>query len=113
MSHKQISIEDFARVDLRVGVIKDVEKIAGTKKLLRIVVDLGELGERQIIAGIGDVYTPESLMGRRIIVVANLKPKVIRGYISQGMLLAAGCEKGEKPRILTVDGDVRPGAKVC
>jgi len=108
---EQITIEDFSKIDLRVGLVKHAERIPGTK-LIRLIVDLGKLGERQIIAGIGDVYTPESLVNRRLIVVANLKPKVIRGYVSQGMILAAGCPKG-KPRVLTVDNEPEPGTKVC
>ena len=108
-----ITIEEFSKIDLRVGVVKEAEKIPGTRKLLRLIVDLGELGKRQLIAGLGDVYSPEELLGKRIVVVANLKPKVIRGYLSEGMLLAAGCGKGETPRILTVDGEVKPGSKVC
>jgi len=108
---EQITIEEFSKIDLRVGVVKSAERIPGTK-LLRLIIDLGELGERQIIAGIGDVYSPESLVNRRLIVVANLKPKIIRGYVSQGMILAVDCSKG-KPRVLTVDDEPGPGAKVC
>lgn len=108
----EITIDDFSRVDLRVGVIKSASRIEGTG-LLRLIVDLGSMGERQIIAGIGKWYDPEKLIGSRVIVVANLKPKTIRGYISEGMILAAGCEKNEKPYILTVDGDPQPGSKVC
>ncbi|RLG74914.1 MAG: methionine--tRNA ligase subunit beta [Thermoprotei archaeon] len=113
MQENYITIEDFSKIDLRVGVVKEVEKIPDTRKLLRLIVDLGELGERQLVAGLGDVYSPEDLLGKRIVVVVNLKPKAFRGYLSQGMLLAAGCGKGEVPRILTVDGDVKPGSKVC
>lgn len=106
----EITINEFMRVDLRVGLVKRAEAITGTK-LIRLLVDLGELGERQIIAGIGEYYRPEDLVGRRIIVVANLKPKKIRGYISQGMLLAAE-DKSGRPYILTVDGEPEPGTRV-
>ncbi len=107
-----ISIQDFSRVDLRVGLVKKAERIRGSKKLIRLIVDLG--GEdRQIIAGLGEYYDPEYFVGRRIVVVANLMPKRMMGYTSQGMLLAAGCEKGERPALLTVEGDVPPGTKIC
>lgn len=108
----EITIDEFSKVDLRVGVVKSASRVEGTG-LLRLIVDLGSLGERQIIAGIGKWYDPEKLIGSRVVVVANLKPKTIRGYISEGMILAAGCEKDERPYILTVDGDPQPGSKVC
>ncbi|QIW24370.1 methionine--tRNA ligase subunit beta [Sulfolobus sp. S-194] len=111
----EITIDDFAKLDLRVGIVKSAERIEGTK-LLKLIVDLG--GEsRQIISGIAEFYTPEELVGKRVILIANLKPKKIRGFESQGMILAAGCkedeEKGIKPRILTVDGEIPAGTKVC
>jgi len=107
-----ITIDEFSKVDLRVGIVKEANRIPGTK-LLRLLVDLGELGVRQIVAGIGEYYSPEDLVGRRVVVVANLKPKSIRGYVSQGMILAAGCEKGGRPYILTVDGEPPAGSKIC
>lgn len=111
----QITIDDFSKVDLRVGMVKQAERIEGTR-LLRLIVDLGS-EQRQIIAGLGEYYSPEELVNRRIIVIANLKPRIIRGFESQGMLLAAGCKddeaKGIKPRILTVDGEIPPGTKIC
>ncbi len=106
-----ISFEEFMKCDLRVGVVKHAERIPGTKKLLRLIVDLGELGERQLVAGLGEWYSPEDLVGKYIIVVANLAPKKFRGYVSQGMLLAAEDEKGV-PVLLTVEKPVKPGAKV-
>ncbi|HWQ17084.1 MAG TPA: hypothetical protein VNL13_04535 [Sulfolobales archaeon] len=108
----EITIDEFSKIDLRVGVVRSASRIEGTG-LLRLVVDLGELGERQIVAGIGKWYEPEKLVGSRVIVVANLKPKTIRGYVSEGMILAAGCGKDEKPYVLTVDGQPDPGSKVC
>ncbi len=109
MASGEITIEEFAKVDLRVGVVKKAERVPGTK-LLKLIVDLGS-EERQVIAGIGNFYSPEQLVGKRVVVVANLKPKVIRGYLSQGMILAA-CTK-DKPYIVTVEGDVEPGTKIC
>ena len=111
----EISIDDFSKVELKVGLIKSAERIEGTR-LLKLIVDLGS-EERQIISGIAEYYSPEQLIGKKVIVVANLKPKMIRGFESQGMILAAGCkgdeDKGIKPTLLTVDGDVPPGTRVC
>jgi tRNA-binding protein len=107
-----LTIDEFSKVDLRVGIVRNASRIEGTG-LLRLIIDLGPLGERQIIAGIGRWYEPDKLIGKRVIVVANLKPKTIRGYISEGMILAAGCEKDERPFILTIDGEPDPGTKVC
>jgi len=105
-----ITIEEFSRIDLRVGRVVSAERIPGTR-LLRLIVDLG--GEkRQIIAGLGEFYNPEDFIGKNVVIVANLKPKRIRGYLSEGMLLAAGCEKGQKPVPLTAEG-AEPGWRVC
>jgi tRNA-binding protein len=109
---QEISIDEFSRIDLRVGVVKNASRVEGTS-LLRLIVDLGPMGERQIIAGIGKWYEPDKLVGKRVVVVANLKPKTIRGYISEGMILAAGCGKDERPFILTIDGEPSPGSKIC
>ena len=109
-----ISIEEFSRLDLRVAVVVDASRIPNTG-LLRLKLDVGDLGERQVIAGIGKWYSPEDLIGKRVIVVANLKPKTIRGYVSQGMILAAGCDDGAEPVVLTIDNPekAKPGSKVC
>lgn len=106
---QEIDISEFQRIDLRVGKIEKAERIPGTKKLLRLEVNLGS-EKRQLVAGIAEVYTPEELVGKYIVVVANLKPKIIRGYISQGMLLAADVDG--KPVLLTVDKPVPPGTKI-
>ncbi len=106
----EISFEDFSKIDLRVGKIVSAERVAGTEKLLKLLVDIGEKEYRQILAGIAPWYEPEDLVGRLIIVVANLKPKKIRGLISQGMLLAA--DTPEKPILLTVMENVPPGTRI-
>ena len=89
----QITIDDFAKVDLRVAVIKHAEKVKGADKLLRLEVDLG-FEQRQIVAGIALAYEPEKLIGRKIVIVANLAPRKLRGLESNGMLLAASLEGG-------------------
>jgi len=106
----EVSFEEFMKLDLRVGVVKNVEKVKGSEKLYRIIVDLGELGKRQVIAGIAKWYKPEELIGMNIVVVANLKPKKIFGEISQGMLLAA--DENGVPVLLTTVRSVKPGTKV-
>ncbi len=108
---KYVSYEEFIKIDLRVGKVISAERVKGSKKLLRLIVDLGELGERQIIAGLGKWYEPEYFVGKNIIVVANLQPKKIFGLESQGMLLAADTLEGA-PVLLTTDKPVEPGARV-
>jgi methionyl-tRNA synthetase len=101
----EISIEDFAKIDLRVGTIVQAEKIPKAKKLLKLEVDVG--GKRTIVAGIAENYTPEELVGKQIIVVANLKPAKLMGTKSNGMLLAAVDKTGATLAIL--DKPVEPG----
>ncbi|MEM1619214.1 MAG: methionine--tRNA ligase subunit beta [Fervidicoccaceae archaeon] len=111
----EIDIEAFSKIDLRVGLVESAERVEGTK-LIRLTVYLGEeLGRRQVVAGIGEYYSPEQLVGRKVIVVANLRPKKIRGLVSQGMILAAGCGQGERPVVLVPENEAaaRPGSKVC
>jgi len=106
-----ISIEDFARVELRVGKVVSAEPVPGSKKLIKVVVDLG--GEkRTVLAGLAKWYKPEDFVGRYVVVVANLKPKRMAGLVSEGMILAAPCEGG-KPALLTVSEPVEPGSRVC
>ena len=105
-----ITIEEFSKVDLRVAKILVAERIPKSKKLMRLEIDLGDFGKRQIVAGIAEFYKPEDLVGKLIVVVANLKPAKLMGYESQGMLLAAQYENTLK--LITVDGDIAPGSKV-
>jgi methionyl-tRNA synthetase len=104
-----IEIQDFSKVQLRVAKILSAERLANTDKLLRLQIELGS-ERRQIVAGIAQHYAPEQLVGRLIIVVANLKPAKLRGEISEGMLLAAKADG--KLVLLTVDADIAPGASV-
>ncbi len=105
-----ISIDDFAKVRLVVGIIKEAERVPKSKKLVKVMVDLAEPELRQIVAGIGAKYAPEDLVGRRIVVVANLKPAKLMGVESRGMLLAASLD-GD-PDLLSPDGEVPPGTEV-
>ena len=104
-----ISIDDVAKVELKTAKIYQAEKIEGADKLLRIEVFVGE-ERRQIVAGIARHYDPEELIGKTVVIVANLKPAKLRGVESQGMLLAAS--KGERLRLVTVDGELASGASV-
>jgi methionyl-tRNA synthetase len=104
-----LDLSEFRRADLRVAAVLSAERIPGADKLLRLEVDLGE-ERRQIVAGVAQHYAPEALVGRRIVMVANLKPARIRGIQSQGMLLAAHGETGLK--LVVPDGAVEPGSKV-
>jgi methionyl-tRNA synthetase len=106
----KITIDDFIKVDLRVGLVKAAERIQGTDKLLKLQVDLGE-ETRQILAGIALAYAPEELIGRKVVVVANLAPRKMRGLESNGMLLAASVADG-KPVLCTFADDIPAGAKV-
>jgi len=106
-----ISIDDFLRVDLRVAKVLTAELIAGADKLLKLRVDVGELGEREIVAGIRAAYDPASLVGRSIVVVANLEPRKMRFGTSQGMMLAAG-PGGKDIFALSPDAGATPGMRV-
>ncbi len=106
----KISIEEFKKVDLRVAKVISARKVENSDKLLLLEIDLGE-EKRQIVAGIAEFYKPEEIVGREIIVVYNLQPAKIRGYESQGMLLAAKDSKG-RLAILTPEKEVDPGSKV-
>ncbi len=104
-----ITYDDFARVDLRVGLVQAAERVPKADKLLRLTVDVGEGTPRTIVAGIAPSHPdPGALVGRRIVVVANLAPRALRGITSQGMLLAAG----DPPTLVTVGEGVAPGTKV-
>lgn len=109
-----ITIDDFLKVDLRVGEIKVAERVPKADKLLRFEVDLGEAQPRQILAGLAEYYEPETLIGRKVVVVANLKPRKMRGLESQGMICAASLEDGtgEKPALATFIESVDIGARL-
>lgn len=106
-----ITIDDFVKVEMRVGEIKTAERVPKSDKLLRFEIDLGEARPRQILAGIAEHYEPETLVGRKIAVVSNLAPRKLRGYESQGMVLAASVEGG-KPVLATFGEDVPNGARL-
>jgi methionyl-tRNA synthetase len=105
----KIDITDFAKVELRAAEVKEAERIAGSKKLVRLQVDLG--GEiRQVVAGIAESYAPEALVGKKVVLVTNLKPARLMGVESNGMVLAASLDG--RAVLCTFDADVAPGTKV-
>jgi len=104
-----LDIADFGKVEMKVAQVLAAETVDGADRLLKVQIDLGS-EKRQIIAGIAQHYTPDSLVGKKVVVVTNLKPATIRGVESNGMMLAA--KKGNKLFVVTPDGDLPPGAKI-
>lgn len=106
-----ITFEEFKKLDLRVGEIKFAEEIAGADKLYKLKVDLGG-EEREVVAGIKQFYSMESLIGKKIAVLTNLEPRTIKGVTSFGMLLAASTEDKSDLSILILDKDLPSGSKI-
>jgi methionyl-tRNA synthetase len=107
---ERIPYEDFAKVQLKVARVLTAERVAKSKKLLKLWIDLGA-EQRTIVAGIAEAYEPEALVGRTIVIVANLKPARLMGIESNGMVLAASTDDGT-PMLLGVDGEAIPGMRV-
>lgn len=105
-----INIDDFLKLELKVGTVLEAEPIEESEKLIKLKVDIGEETPRQILAGIKQYYSPEDLIGRQVIVIANLEPRMMMGIESQGMLLAADSDNG--PSFLTPVKPVKNGAKI-
>ena len=105
-----IKIDDFAKIELRVGKVLSAAAVPKAKKLLHLSVDLGEAQPRSIVAGIAEVYAPDAIVGKHVIVVANLEPATIRGITSQGMILAAG--DAQILGLSALDRDVPAGTRV-
>ena len=110
MADDRISIDDFAKVELKTAEVLEVEKVEGADKLLKLQIKVGE-ENRQIVAGIAEHYSPEELVGKKIVVVANLKPAVIRGVESNGMLLAVST-KDSDILVAPEDTDVPSGLRI-
>lgn len=107
-----ITYEDFEKLDLRVATITKVEDIEGADKLYKITLNVGNLGERTICAGIKQNYVPEELEGKQIVIIANLESRKLKGVESQGMLLAASNEDHSKVILLTTDKEIDAGSSV-
>jgi methionyl-tRNA synthetase len=108
---EKIGIEDFVKVDIRVGQVKTAKRVEGTDKLMHLTVDLGEPEVRTIVAGIALAYEPEALVGRKVAIVANLKPRKMRGLESNGMIVAASLPGG-KPSLVGFPDDAPIGARL-
>jgi methionyl-tRNA synthetase len=106
-----ITIDDFVKVDLRVGLVKSAEAVKGADKLLHLKIDIGEPELRTIVAGIAKAYQPEALVGRKVVIVANLAPRKLRGIESKGMIVAASLEGGS-PVLAGFLEDVPIGARL-
>jgi methionyl-tRNA synthetase len=104
-----IEFDDFMKVDLRVGLVLEAEKVEKSKKLLKLRIDTGDAEPRQVLAGISEHYEAAELVGKRVVVVANLKPRRLMGLESQGMVLAASDDEGLS--VLVVDKPVEPGSR--
>jgi methionyl-tRNA synthetase len=107
----QITIDEFAKVELRVGQVISAERVKGADKLLHLKVDLAEAEPRSIVAGIAEAYAPEALIGRKVVIVANLAPRKLRGLTSSGMIVAASVEGG-KPVLAGFLEDIPVGARL-
>ncbi len=107
---ENITYDDFKKIDLRVAKILEAVRVEGSEKLVKLQIDVGELGPRQLVAGIGKAYEPDALVGKQIVIVANLEPKKLMGLESNGMLLAASNDSG--PVLLIPESEVPPGVGI-
>lgn len=107
----KISIEDFAKVEMRVGEILSAEPVAGAQKLMKLTVDIGS-EVRQVVAGIAEHYKPEKLVGMKVVIVTNLQPRKLRGVESNGMIVAASVGPNGRPVLVTFNEDVEVGARL-
>ena len=107
----KIAIDDFLKVDLRVGLVVSAERVKGSDKLMHMKVDIGEAQARTIVAGIAEAYAPEQLLNRKVVIVANLQPRKLKGIESNGMIVAASVEGG-KPVLVGFHEEIEPGAAV-
>lgn len=106
----EVTIDDFKRLDVRVGTVVEVSRVPRTNKLYKVIVDLGTQGKKQTVTGLVDFYKAEELLNKRIIFLANLKPTTFAGEKSEGMLLAAS--EGDKLSLLTLDRAVPDGSRI-
>ena len=109
-SDTRLSIDEFLKVELRTAKVLGAERVPNSRKLVKLEVDVGT-ERRTIVAGIAEAYEPEALVGKSVVIVANLKPAKLMGVESNGMLLAASADGG-KPMLLQIDGDAAPGTRV-
>lgn len=107
---ENITFDNFKGMDLRVAEIKTAEDIEGADKIYKLTIDMGE--ERVVVAGIKQFYAKEELIGKKVVAVTNLEPKILRGVTSHGMILAASTDDKSSLTLVTVDKDIPNGSKV-
>jgi methionyl-tRNA synthetase len=107
----KIPIDDFAKVDMRVGMVLSAERVKNSDKLMLLKVDIGEPEPRTIVAGIAEAYTPADLVNRKVVIVVNLQPRKLKGIESNGMIVAASVGDG-KPVLAGFHEDVPVGARL-
>ena len=107
----KIPVDDFVKVDLRVGQVLTAERVKGSDKLMHMTVDIGEAEPRTIVAGIAEAYAPDQLLNRKVVIVANLQPRKLKGILSNGMIVAASVEGG-KPVLAGFHEDIPVGARL-
>jgi methionyl-tRNA synthetase len=107
-----IGIEDFQRLDIRIGIVREASDHPNANRLLVLKVDTGEAQPRTLVAGIRGAYDAASLVGRTVVVLANLQPRALRGVTSEGMVLAATDARTSEVVLLTADKAVAPGSKI-
>ena len=107
--NEYISYDDFKKLDLKVALIESVELVPEADKLYKVLIDLGT-EKRTLVAGLAENYEPDALIGKKVIVIANLEPRKLRGILSEGMLLAA--VDGDNVSVLTLDKDVPSGTPI-
>jgi methionyl-tRNA synthetase len=111
MIKEEVSYDDFARLDIRIGEIIAAERVEGTDKLIKCSVDFGEIGDRTIVSGILKWKKPEELIGKKLPYIINLKPRTLKGIDSQGMLLAMSFNE-DGFSLLESENDVPPGTSI-
>lgn len=107
---ENISFDDFAKLDIRVGTIVAAEKVAKTKKLLKLTIDTG-IDTRTVVSGIAEYYTPEEVVGKQVSILVNLAPKELKGILSQGMILMAENADGSLS-FVSPDKEIKPGSDI-
>ncbi len=108
----QITYGDFQKLDIRIARVLTAEPVPDTDKLIHLTVDIGQTEPRHIVAGLREYYQPSEMIGKLIVVLANLEPRKMRGIMSNGMLLAASSEGFDRVKLLTVDEEMPPGSKI-
>ncbi len=112
MEIDEVNFEDWSKLDLRVAEIKKVENIEGADKLYKLTLDVGKLGEKVICSGLKENYSLDELLNRKIIYFSNLKPKKLRGVLSQGMLLAASSDDDSKVVLIAPSEEIENGTRI-